>query len=219
MNLNGTWQAPAMENLSESDAPHPSTYAKVEVREITPWIPTDDATQVPKSKEMSTVCCMAEEIVFDEYDGELSVRPIVKHKFYDAKQKRWDRDVATTELNAERYLTVRTPTAVIPGIMDRFGASIRAYEAALAKEGRSLPIVLLADKVYPAAINACESLQISSINALATADKAVLTKLENHLRKSGHSRYAEQVKRFQEVAQARLDSLGVSYEGKGKKAA
>jgi hypothetical protein len=219
MNLNGTWQAPALDPLSDIDAPHPSSFAKVEVREMTDWIPTNDAKPVPKSDAVSTMCCMAEEIVYDGYGGEVSVKPIVKHKFYDEKQKRWDRDIATSELNADRFMTVRTPTAVIPGLKDRFGKAIADYEKRLARDGRSLPIVLLADNVYPAAIAACESLQISTVNALASADKPLLSKLEGHLRKSGHQRMADQVKRFQEVAQARLESLGVSYEGKGKKAA
>ncbi len=219
MNLNGTWQAPVMEMLSDIDAPHPATYAKVEVRELTPWIPTDDATRVPKSNEMSTRCCMAEEVIYDSYDGELSVKPIVKHQFYDAKKKKWDKDVATTELNAERYMQTRTQTAVIPGIKDRFGSSIDAYEKRLVREGRPLPIVLLSDKVYPATINACEAIQISSINALASADKPTLGKLEGYLRKNGQGRMADQVKRFQELACARLDSRGVSYDGKSPKKA
>lgn len=209
MNLNGTWQQPVMEQLSDIDAPHPATFAKVEVRELTPWIPTDDATPVPKSKEMSTLCCMAEEIVYDVYDGEVSVKPIVKHKFYNSKEKKWDRDIATTELSAERYLTIRTQTATIPGIKDRFGTAINAYERRLANEGRSLPIVLLADKVYPSVINACECVQINSVNALANANKATIDKLEGYLRKVGQSRMADNVKTFIERARERLASLGI----------
>ncbi len=219
MNLNGTWQPPVMDQLSDIDAPHPATYAKVEVREMTAWVPTNDAKPVPKSSEMSTKCCVAEEIIYDSYDGELSLKPIVKHKFYDAKQKRWDKDVATTELSADRYMTVRTQTATIVGIKDRFGTAIDAYEKRLAKDGRPLPIVLLADKVYPAAVNACESIGIASIEALATADKQTVAKLEEYLKKSGQARIAAQVKRFQELACARLEALGVAYESKSPKKA
>lgn len=210
MNLNGTWQQPAMEQLSDIDAPHPATYAKVEVRDITDWVPSDDAKPVPKSKEMSVRCRMAEEIIFDAYDGEVSVKPIVKHQFYDEKQKRWNNDIATTELTADRYLTVRTQTANIPGTKDRFGTAIDAYERRLVRDGRALPVVLLADKVYPVVINACESLQIDSIEALASADKPTLGKLEGYLRKNGQGRMADQLKRFQDIAKGRLEALGVS---------
>jgi hypothetical protein len=212
MNFNGTWQQPVAEQLSDVDAPHPATYAKVEVREMTEWMPSDDAKPVPKSKEMSVKCCVAEEIILDSYDGQISLKPIVKHRFYDARKKNWDKDVATTELSADRYMTIRTQTATIPGIKDRFGKAIDAYERRLVKDGRPLPIVLLADKVYPAAINACESMAISSIEALATSDKQTIAKLEEYLRKSGQSRIAAQVKRFQELACTRLDNLGVVYE-------
>ncbi len=87
MNLNGTYQQPVMEQLSDIDAPHPATYAKVEVREMTPWIPTDDAVPVPKSNEMSTKCCVAEEIIYYSYEGEMSRKPSVKHKFYNGKRR------------------------------------------------------------------------------------------------------------------------------------
>jgi hypothetical protein len=212
MNLNGTWQPPVTEQFSDIDAPHPATYANVEVREMTSWVPTDDAKPVPKSKEMSTICCVAEEIIYDSYEGQLSLKPIVKHKFYADKLKRWDKDVATTELTADRYMTVRTQTATIVGIKDRFGTAIDVYEKRLVKDGRPLPIVLLADKVYPAAINACESMGIASIEALATADKPLISKLEAYLTRTGQSRIASQVRRFQELAQTRLDNLGVVYE-------
>jgi hypothetical protein len=210
MNLNGTWQQPVAETLADIDAPHPATFAKVEIRDITDWMPTDDAKPVPKSSEMSTRCRMAEEIIYDAYDGEVSVKPIVKHQFYDEKQKRWNSDIATTELTADRYLTVRTQTANIPGTKDRFGRSIDAYERKLASEGRPLPVVLLADKIYPAVINACESLQIASVEALANADKATIAKLDGYLRKSGNTRMADQIKRFQDIAKARLESLGLA---------
>lgn len=217
MTLNGTWQQPVLETIPDMDAPHPSTYAKVEVREMTSWIPTDDAKPVPKSKEMSTRCCMAEEVIYDQYDGEVSVKPIVKHQFYSQKMKRWDRDVATTELSADRYLTVRTQTAVIPGMFDRFKSSINAYERKLAADGRPLPVVLLADKVYPAVINACEALQVSTVQALAGADKPTLAKLEAFLRKSGQNRYADNLKTFVDKAKERLASLGI--DNGSKKAA
>lgn len=216
MTLNGTWQQPVLEQPIDIDAPHPSTFAKVEIREITEWMPTDDAKPVPKSNEMSTKCCVAEEVIFDSYEMEQSVRPVVLHKFYDAKQKKWNRDVASTELAADRYITVRTQTAVIPGIKDRFGKAIDAYERRLAREGRPLPIVLLADKVYPAVINACECVQINTINAFAAADKAIIAKLDAYLRKIGQSRLADNLKAFQDRAKERLASLGIET---GKKAA
>jgi hypothetical protein len=209
MNLNGTWQQPVLEQIPDLDAPHPSTFAKVELREITPWIPADDAKQVPKSTEMSVRCCVAEEIIYDSYDMEQSTRPVVKHQFYSEKQKRWDRDIAVTELTADRYMTIRTQTAVIPGIYDRFGSAIRTYERKLADDGRSIPVVLLADKVYPAVINACESVGITSVQAFAAADKPTLAKLEGFLRKVGHARHADNIKTFVERAKERLASLGV----------
>lgn len=214
MTLNGTWQQPVLEQIPDLDSPHPSTFAKVEVREVTPWIAADDAKPVPKSKEMSVRCCMAEEVVYDSYDGEVSVKPIVKHQFYSEKNKRWDRDVATTELSADRYLTMRTQTAVITGIKDRFGTSIANYERVLAKEGRPLPIVLLADKVYPAVINACESVQVASIQAFAAADKPTLAKIDAFLRKYGRYKEADNLKMAQDKAKERLASLGIEVGSK-----
>jgi hypothetical protein len=214
MTLNGTWQQPVLEQIPDLDSPHPSTFAKVEVREMTPWMPADDAKPVPKSKEMSVRCCMAEEVVYDSYDGEVSVKPIVKHQFYSEKNKRWDRDVATTELSADRYLTARTQTAVITGIKDRFGSSIAQYERVLAKEGRPLPIVLLADKVYPAVINACESVQVASIQAFAAADKPTLAKIDAFLRKYGRFKEADNLKMAQDKAKERLASLGIEVGSK-----
>lgn len=214
MTLNGTWQQPVLEQIPDLDSPHPSTFAKVEVREMTPWMPADDAKPVPKSKEMSVRCCMAEEVVYDSYDGEVSVKPIVKHQFYSEKNKRWDRDVATTELSADRYLTARTQTAVITGIKDRFGSSIAHYECVLAEKGRPLPIVLLADKVYPAVINACESVQVASIQAFAAADKPTLAKIDAFLRKYGRFKEADNLKTAQDKAKERLASLGIEVGSK-----
>lgn len=209
MTLNGTWQQPVLEQIPEIDAPHPATYAKVEIRDHTPWMPADDAKPVPKSSEMSVRCCLAEEVISDTYGMEISVKPIVKHQFYSEKNKRWDRDIATTELTADRYMTMRTQTAVITGTKDRFGKAIDAYERKLADEGRALPIVLLADKVYPAVINACEAVGIASIQAFATADKPTLAKLDGFLRKAGRIREADGMKTFVDRAKERLVSLGI----------
>jgi hypothetical protein len=210
MNLNGTWQAPALEQTSEMDAPHPSTFAKVIIEQMTDWMPSNDATKVPKSNEISVKCCVAEQVIYDDYDMEKSRTPFISHMFYDEKQKKWNADRASSALKASNYLTTRTQDRVTPGLKDRFGNAIDAYEKRLVRDGRALPIVLLSDKVYPQVINACECLDISTVNALASADKALLKKLETHLRGTGQIRMADNLPRFVALAKEKLASLGAN---------
>jgi hypothetical protein len=218
MNLNGTYNQPIMEEIQ--GAPHPSTHAKVEVRVVTDWMWTDDAKPVPKSREMTTRCQIAEEVILDEYDGEVSVRPIVRHQFFDQKQKRWNMDIACSLLSADNYITVRTQDRIIPGLKDRFGTAIAKYEDIVAKRDGNLPIVVLADKVYPQVLNACKACEVTTTKDLALADKATMARIENYLNTHGGKTFASGLKRFQDIAKAKLSGLGVEIEeGKGKKAA
>jgi hypothetical protein len=218
MNLNGTYNQPIMEEIQ--GAPHPSTHAKVEVRTITDWVWTDDAKPVPKSREMTTRCQMAEEVIYDDYDGEISVRPIVRHQFFDEKQKRWNIDVACSLLSADNYMTVRTQDRVIPGLKDRFGTAIAGYEAIVAKRDGNLPLVLLADKVYPQVIHACKACEIRTVKELALADKPAMARIEHYLNTHGGRTFASGLKRFQDIAKAKLEGLGVTLDDpKPRKAA
>ena len=210
MNLNGTWQQPALEQIPEADVPHPSTYAKVEIREMTDWMYSDDAQPVPKSTEKSVKCCVAEEIIYDDYDMVKSCMPFVRHRYYDEKQKKWSSDIASSVLKAGNYLNNRTQDRVTPGLKDRFGTAIAAYQNRLVRDGRDLPLVLLSDKVYPQVIDACECKEITSINALAGATKATINKVKQYLRQIGQTRMAENIEHFQEIAKSRLDELGVT---------
>ena len=210
MNLNGTYNQPVLEEIQ--GAPHPATHAKVEVRVVTDWMWTDDAKPVPKSHEMTTRCQMAEEVIYDEYDGELSVRPIVRHQFYDQKQKRWNTDIACTLLSADGYITVRTQDRIIPGSKDRFGKAIVKYEEVIARRDGDLPLVLLADKVYPQVLNACKSCDVRTVKQFATADRGTIGKIEGYLNTHGGKTYATGLKRFQDIARAKLEALGVEIE-------
>ncbi len=216
--LNGSWQAPALEQIQ--DVPHPSTFAKVVIDQITDWMPSDDATPVPKSKEMTVRCCVAEQVVIDDYEMEQSRIPMIMHQFYSVKDKRWNADVATTAIRPSNYITTRTQDRVTPGTKDRFGTVLGVYERKLAKEGRPLPIALVSDKIYPVVVNACICCEVHTVNALATADKPTLGKIEGYLRKHGQNRMADNMKRFQEIAREKLEGLGVTIEDpKSKKAA
>lgn len=208
--LNGAWQAPHLEQIA--DVPHPSTFAKVVIDQITDWMPSDDATPIPKSKEMSVRCCVAEQVIIDDYEMEQTRTPMIMHQFYSAKDKRWNADVATSAIRASNYMTVRTQDRVTPGLKDRFGTAIAAYEKRLVRDSRPLPIALAADKIYPVVVNACICCEVDTVNALALADRATLGKVEGHLRKFGQQKMADNMKRFQEIARAKLESLGVAFE-------
>ncbi len=206
--MNGAWQAPHLEQIA--DVPHPATFAKVIIDQMTDWMPTDDATPVPKSKEMSVRCCVAEQVIVDDYEMEQSRSAMVMHQFYSAKNKRWDNDVATTAIRPSNFMTTRTQDRVTPGTKDRFGTALAAYEKRLVRDERPLPIALAADKIYPVVINACICCEVGTVNALAFADKPTIGKIEGHLRKHGQQRMADNMKRFQEIAREKLEGLGVS---------
>lgn len=209
-NLNGTFKHSPLEQIPDVDAPHPSTFSKIRIDEMTDWLYSDDAQPVKGTRELSVKCCIAEEVIEDDLGYEISRTPFVRHRFYDEKQKKWSVDVASSRLNADGYMTIRTQDKVLPGLKARFGKALEAYQQRLASEGRALPIVLLADAVYPQVISSCECRGIMSINDLANAKKADLTKVEDHLRSIGQIRMADQIKTFQQRAKDRLDHLGIT---------
>lgn len=200
--------------------PHPATFEHIRQTERTPWMPSDDATQVKKSKEMSVMCCVAEIEVLDRYGEPISMMPAVIHKAWDVKKKKWQSDIACSELRPDRMMTERKSIGGnIPGLMDvRFGKAIAAYEAWLVKEGRDLPIVLLTDMVYPQAINMLIARNVKSIQALAALTDKELDDWRQHLLAHRFERMAGIVKKFREKAQERLARHGIG-EAKPKKAA
>jgi hypothetical protein len=210
LNANGTFAHTPLDSIEPQ--PHPSTFAKVRIDEMTPWMPSDDAKPVPKSNNMSVICCIAEAVNLDDYDMEQNRQPIVMHRFYNEKMKRWDNDIATSALSASGYMVTRSQDRVTPGLKDRFGTAIAAYEKRLVREGRPLPIALVADKIYPEVLNACECRGVFTVNAIASADKSTLAKVEQHLRNHGQTRHADNMKRFQQIAREKLDALGVEYD-------
>lgn len=211
-NLNGTWQQPRLEEIQGK--PHPSTIKEIRVREMTPWMYCDDAKPVPKSVsgEKDTQCQVAEELHFDQYGMEIALKPIVRHKFYDSKQKKWNGDIAVSLISPQNFLTEATTMGTILGLKDRFGTAIAAYEKKLAgdpERAGSIPLVLMSDRIYPAVINACTCKDVTTINAFANADKPTLANVEIYLRQNGQIRMADNLKKFQEIAKQKLIDLGI----------
>jgi hypothetical protein len=204
---------------------HPATYAKVVIIDRTTWMPSDDATPVKGSKEPSVHCLIAEVITYDDYDEPISMVPAVKHQSYDGKKKKWHTDVAYSELLPDRYMTEHKSHMPdgIPGLKQRFGKAIALYEAWLVKEGRELPIVLIADEVYPQAVNAMICRGVRTVNALAALTDAELGVLRTALEGMKLPRIASLTEKFRDKARAKLTRLGVKTEAaetpKGKKAA
>jgi hypothetical protein len=205
---------------------HPATYTNVKIIDCTQWMPADDATPVKGSREMSVRCMIAEVVTYDDYDEPLSTVAAVKHQSYDAKKKKWHTDVAFSELLPDRLMTEHKQHVPggIPGLKQRFGAAIAAYEAWLVKEGRDLPIVLIADEVYPQAINALICRGVRTVNALAVLTDTELATLRAALEAMKLPRMAGLVEKFRDKARAKLVRLGVTPaaeigSGRPKKAA
>lgn len=188
--------------------PHPATFGAVKVMDRTDWRPADDATPVPKSREMSVRCRIVEVEILDDYGEVMSCAPAVKHQSFDAKAKKWHTDVSVSELRADRFMTEKKQNGDIPGLKQRFGAAIAEYEAWLIKEGRDLPIVLIADQVYPQAINALICRGVKTVNALASLSDAELAVIKTALEKQRFDRMAGLVAKFRDKALAKLRGLG-----------
>lgn len=191
--------------------PHPSTFGEVKVLERTQWRWADDATPVPKTngKVMSVRCRMVEIVTLDDYGEEMSCAPAVQHQGYDVKAKKWQTDLAVSELRADRYMTEKKQNGDIPGLKQRFGSAIAEYQQWLVKEGRDLPIVLIADEVYPQAINALICRGVKTVQQLANLSDGELGALKTALEKQKFDRMASLVAKFREKAQMRLRALGI----------
>ena len=140
-----------------------------------------------------------------------------RHQGWDTKQKKWQPDKAVSELRADRYMTEKkTEGDDVPGLKQRFGSAIAEYEQYLVKEGRELPIVLIADQVYPQAINALICLGVKTVQALASLTDAELNTLRVSLEKQKFVRMATLVAKFREKAQAKLAALGAKPAARAK---
>lgn len=204
-----------MENVSTiveetATIPHPATFGEVKLLDRTQWMPSDDAIHLPKSKEMSVRCQIVEIEIYDDYGEVISAVPAVRHQAFNAKAKKWHTDLSVSELRADNYMTEKKSIgADIPGLKQRFGTAIAEYERWLVKEGRDLPIVLIADQVYPQAINALVWRGVKTVNALAALTDAELAVLRQALLAQKYERLSGLVEKFRDKARARLAALGV----------
>jgi len=208
MNLNKSWNEPELDEIE--GPPHPSTIKVVEVVEKTPWMYCGDARAVPKSHEKSSRCQVAEEITRDPYGMVLSVKPIVRHQYYDEKQKRWNGDIACSAITPQNFLAEATQSANISGLRDRFGTAIQHYITVLIRDDQrrdDLPIVLFGDVLHPLIINAARCHQIQSLNEFAGLSKQDTKKLADYLLKNGQRRMSQNVEAFKVKAREHLDSL------------
>jgi hypothetical protein len=190
--------------------PHPATFGEVKVIDRTPWRLSDDPRD-PNPKSKAKVQCRVVEIeTYDDYGEVISSVPAIKHQGYDTKAKKWHTDLAVSELRADRYMTEKKADGNdVPGLKQRFASAIAEYEQYLVKEGRDLHIVLLADQVYPEAINALICRGVKTVNALATLSDAELGEIKAALERSKFTRMAGLVTKFREKAQGKLKALGV----------
>lgn len=204
------------------NAPHPATFGAVRLFDRTQWMPSDDAIRVPKSTEMSVRCQIVEIEIHDDYGEVVSCVPAVRHQAFNAKQKKWHTDVSVSELRAGHFMTEKKSIgANIIGLKQRFGTAIAEYERWLVKEGRDLPIVLLADQVYPQAINMLRARGVLTVNALAGQTDAELAVLRQALLAQKYERLSGLVEKFRDKARGRLAALGVkpaAPDGEGKAA-
>lgn len=191
--------------------PHPATYGEVKILDRTPWRLSDDLRD-PNPKNKAKVQCRIVEIeVYDDYGEVMSSAPAVMHQGFDTKQKKWHADKAVSELRADRYMTEKKADGNhIPGLKQRFASSIAEYEQYLVKEGRDLPVVLIADEVYPEAINMLICRGVRTVNALAALSDGELGELKAALERSKFVRMAGLVPKFRDKARGKLRRLGVA---------
>ena len=163
-------------------------------------------------------CCVAEQDTLDEYGTVVDTKPIILHKFYDDKQKRWNNDIAVSEIRAQGYMAKKTLNGTRPGLKDRFGTAISQYLILLAKQGRDIPIAFLADRVYPEVLNAFYANGVRTVQALATLDEEEQRKAETWFDRANLRGMSDRIGEFVSKAQAMLLDLGATERPKRKAA-
>ncbi len=197
--------------------PHPATFGEVKVIERTPWRLSDDPKDSNPKSRAKVQCRIVEIETYDDYGEVMSSAPAVMHQGFDTKQKKWHTDKAVSELRADRYMTEKKADGNhVPGLKQRFATAIGEYEQYLVKEGRDLPIVLIADEIYPEAINALICRGVKTVQALAVLSDKDLGVLRLSLERSKFVRMAALVNKFRDKANAKLRGFGIDPDGEAR---
>lgn len=191
------------------EVPHPVTIPAVRIVERTEWRYADDCQPDEKTGKLCVQACVAEYQELDDFDGVVTAKPIVQHRFYDRKRKKWNGDRATTPVSADGMIDRRHSTGLVrPGLKTRFGSHLREYERYLVESGQDIPLDFLGDKVYPETLKTMLIFGILTIQELAGATDGQLKQVSEAMGRQKQPLQARRIHEFRDFARARLEELG-----------
>jgi len=191
------------------DVPHPVTISDVRIVERTEWQFADDCKPDEDTGKMCVQACVADYQELDDFGGVLKTKPIILHRFYDRKRKKWNPDQAATAVSADGMIDRRHSTGhVRAGLKTRFGTHLREYQNWLVSQGADIPLDFLGDKVYPETVKTMITMGILTVQELAVATDAQLKQVGDALTRHKQPIQARRVKEFRDLAIERLNELG-----------